>query len=228
MGQSMLWRGSMLCMTDRKIRHFPGFQKGDNFTTFSTDVFTIGFEHLLTLKMALLLDLSNELLIEIILCLAQYGVLWVKKLSYTCKRLNACCAPWIFKTYHLSLPVNSPQLSQSRFNTIAARLQNFRNKASYVQDLTLRFGELDDQDVDELFPCRAMPDLIDALSCANKLISIQLTSRQRGELLLPLWNWLTTKNLTEFKVGWLPHPMRRRILEFPPSKVIRTKSRCDF
>jgi hypothetical protein len=122
----------------RKIRHFPGFQKGDNFTTFSTDVFTIGFEHLLTLKMALLLDLSNKLLIEIILCLAQYGLLWVKKLSYTCKRLNACCAPWIFKTYRLGLPVNSSQLSQSRFNTIAARLQNFSDKASYVQDLTLR------------------------------------------------------------------------------------------
>jgi hypothetical protein len=121
------------------------------------------FEHLLTLKMVLLLDLSNEVVIEIILCLAQYGLLWVKKLSYTCKRLNACCAPWIFKTYRLGLPVNSPQLSQSRFNTIAARLQNFRDKASYVQDLTLHFGELDDQDVDELFPSRAMPDLIQTI-----------------------------------------------------------------
>jgi len=152
--------------------------------------------------MALLLDLSNEVLIEIIHYLAQYGVLlWVKKFSYTCKRLNACCAPWVFKTYRLGLLANSLQLSQSSFDAITARLQNFRDKASYVQDLTLRFGETDGQDVDELFPSRAMPDLIDALSCANKLISIQLISRQRGKLPLPLWNWLTTKNLTKFRVG---------------------------
>lgn len=150
--------------------------------------------------MALLLGLSTEVLIEIIACLAQYPG-WVKDLSYTCKRLNACCAPWVFKTYHLRLLANSPQLSQSSFDATAARLQNFRDRASHVHDLTLRFGKTDDQDVDELFPSHAMPDLIDALNCTNKLISIQLTSDQRGKLPLPLWNWLTTKNLTKFSVG---------------------------
>ena len=151
--------------------------------------------------MALLLDLSNEVLLEIIPYLMQYGLLWVKRLSYTCKRLNACCVPWVFKAYRLGLPASSPRLSQSKFDAIAARLQNFRDRASYVQDLTLRFGKTNDQDVDDLFPSRAIPDLIDALSCANKLISVQLISGQMSKLSLPLWNWLTTKNLSKFNVG---------------------------
>jgi hypothetical protein len=170
------------------------------------------------LKMALLLDLSTEVLIEIITCLAQDAIiLWVKNLSYTCKRLNACCAPWVFKTYRLALPANSPQLSQSSFDAIAVKLQNFRDRASYVQDLTLHFGKTDDRDVDELFPSRAMPDLIDALNCANKLISIQLTSGQRGKLPLPLWNWLTTKNLTKLSVGCYlsPPPDAQRHFRVP-------------
>ena len=45
-----------------------------------------------------------------------------------------------------------------------------------------------------------MPDLIDALSCANKLISVQLISGQMGRLSLPLWDWLTTQNLGKFSV----------------------------
>jgi hypothetical protein len=168
--------------------------------------------------MALLLDLSTEVLIEIIACIAQYAVrLWVKDLSYTCKRLNACCAPWVFKTYRLGLPASSPQLSQSSFDALAARLQSFRDRASYVQDLALRFGKTDDQDVDELFPSRAMPDLIDALNCTNKLTSIQLTSGQRGKLPLPLWNWLTTKNLTKLSVGCYlaPPPDAQRHFRVP-------------
>ena len=62
-----------------------------------------------------------------------------------------------FKTYHLGLPARSPRLSQLKFDAIAARLQSFRDRASYVQDLALRFGKTDDQDVDDLFPSRAMP-----------------------------------------------------------------------
>jgi len=173
--------------------------------------------------MALLLDFSAELLLEIIACLYaqehytsdQRLLLW--PLSRTCRRLNTCCGHWIFATYHLCLLADAPMfrkpltpldtaetLRSWNFDAITARLQHFCNKASYVQNLILEdFGKSGGQNEDEpeLFPVCILPDLVDALKCANKLASIKIVCASGGKLPLPLWDWITTKNLTQFSVG---------------------------
>jgi hypothetical protein len=171
--------------------------------------------------MACLLDLSTELLLEIIACLCSHThhigerVLW--PLSQTCRRLNTCCGHWIFAIYRLRLraswsqlnnhltPLDTPATLQHwSIDAFAARLQHFRDKASCVRNLVLEdFRRNDDQNEDEpeIFPDCISLDLVDALNYANKLTSIKVTCARGGKLPLSLWDCMMAKNLTKFSVG---------------------------
>lgn len=162
--------------------------------------------------MPVLFDLSAELLFEIISCLyAQWddepSGLW--SLSETCKRLNDFCGHWIFARYHLCLRscnysyftpigiVGPGTLQSSNLEKVTARLLHFRGKALYVQELILEA----DEDEPSLFPDCILHDLIDALKGAIKVTTIELTCGRGGTLPLLLWEWITTKKLTDFIVG---------------------------
>jgi hypothetical protein len=168
--------------------------------------------------MAVLFDLSTELLFEIISCLyAQWGDepsgLW--SLSETCKRLNDFCGHWIFARYHLCLrspnysyftPIGTVRTLQSwNLEPVTARLLHFRGKALYVQELILEDFRDDEADEDEpgLFPDCILHDLVDALKEAFKVTTIEVTCGRGATLPLVLWEWITTKKLTDFIVG--PH-----------------------
>ncbi|KIM79240.1 hypothetical protein PILCRDRAFT_823487 [Piloderma croceum F 1598] len=168
--------------------------------------------------MAVLFDLSTELLFEIISCLyAQWddepSGLW--SLSETCKRLNGFCGHWIFARYHLCLrspnysyftPIDTVgSLESWNLEAVTARLLHFRGKALYVQELILEDFRNDEVDEDEpgLFPDCILHDLVDALKEAIKVTTIEVTCGRGGILPLLLWEWITTKKLTDFIIG--PH-----------------------
>lgn len=184
--------------------------------------------------MALLLDLSNEILLEIIKVFYVQAPsprkLW--DISRVCKRLNACCGPWIFPKYHLCLRASSSRrykdmltdldTAQSfdswSLDAVMARISHFRDKAPYVKYLILEdCGNRKSNDDAELevlepsleperFPECIILDLLDALRRANQAVSIEVTCGYGGTLPLPLWEWITTKDLKMLKIGHLLAP----------------------
>ena len=184
--------------------------------------------------MALLLDLSNEILLKIIVDVVEHSSpkkLWA--LSEVCKRLNACCGRWIFQKYHLCLRTWSTRsykeltnldTAQSfnlwSFDAVMARISHFRDKAPYVKDLILEDCGNDkpnDEAEPEHFPECIIPDLLDALRGANQVVSIRVTCGYGGTLPLPLWEWITTKDLMALKIGTLLAP--------PPNAMMHPKVR---
>ena len=174
--------------------------------------------------MALLLDLSNEILLDIIQAVyvqdSSPKELWA--LSQACKRLNACCGRWIFQKYCLCFRTRSTYRYKmlTNFDTaqsfdswsldaVMARISHFRDKAPYVKDLILEDCGNDKQNDDaepERFPECIIPHLLDALRGAHQVISIEVTGGYGGTLPLPLWEWITKKDLKTLKIGDLLAP----------------------
>jgi hypothetical protein len=99
-------------------------------------------------------------------------------------------------------PVAKSQLwSLWSLDAVAARLLHLRGKASYVQKLILEDVIEEGRDEPKHFPDCILPDLIATLKGANKVSSIMVTCRRGGTLPLVLWEWMTTKNLTNLIVG---------------------------
>lgn len=154
-------------------------------------------------------------LFEIISCLYAQSDddpsgLW--SLSETCKRLNDGCGYRIFARYHLCLrsfnysdstPIGTVGTLESwNLEAVTARLLHFRGKALYVRELILEDFE-NDEDEPGLFPDCILHGLVDALQGAIRVTMIKVTCEPEGTLPLPLWEWITTKKLTDFTVG--PH-----------------------
>jgi hypothetical protein len=170
--------------------------------------------------MVVLLDLPNELLLEIIAYPAT--IYNLNLISLSCKRLNACCGHWIFRKYRLSLRTSPASTHRTltpldRYETLVAwhldaataRLRHLRDKGPYVQELILedrRDRDLGKDDEPDIFPECIMPALLDALKGANRVTSIRVNTERGGTLPLPLWEWITTKNLTTFCIGSLLAP----------------------
>jgi hypothetical protein len=177
--------------------------------------------------MVMLLDLPNELLLQIVAYHRTIHDLWL--ISLSCKRLNAFCSCWIFEKYVLRLrsrcefrdfgppryltPLDSIETLKSwDLDAVTARLHHLRDKAPYVKELILEeWRDLDnkngDADEPDVFPECIMPALLDALKGAKQVTCITVTtSRYGGTLPLPLWEWITTKDLTTFRIGSLLAP----------------------
>ena len=182
---------------------------------------------------AFICDLSNEILLEIIVYVQHSSPNKLRTLSKVCKRLNACCGRWIFQKYHLC-----PRTSSSRrykvltnldtaqsfelwsLDAVMARISHFRDKAPYVKDLILEDCGSDkpnDNAEPERFPECIITDLLDALKGANKVVSIRTTCGYGGTLPLTLWEWITTKDLVTLKIGNLLAP--------PPNAMMHPKVR---
>jgi hypothetical protein len=86
------------------------------------------------------------------------------------------------------------------FDAVTARLQHFREKASFVQELVLEDAGKD-EDGCPPFPDCIVPDLVDALRCTTDLLSFEVECGEKGTLPLSVWEWVTTKNLIKFGVG---------------------------
>jgi hypothetical protein len=156
------------------------------------------------MNMAVLLDLSTELLLKIIAYLPitdLRGPCQVYALSLTSKRLNACCSYWIFKKYCLTLRSRAWNV-----DVVRARLVRFMAKAGYVKELVLQDWRIDNEGEPGVFPELILPELIDALKCAHAVTSIEVSANYNATLPLPLWEWITTKDLAEFKIGDLLAP----------------------
>jgi hypothetical protein len=178
--------------------------------------------------MAMLLDLSAELLLKIIAYLFTTSTstsvlprrpLW--PLSFSCKRLNACCSRWIFKKYHLCIRTsnssrtynkhltpldNSKTLEFWDLSAVTARLHHLREKASYVKELIVEDWKVGHDDDPGVFPECIMPDLMDTLKGLSRVTSITIDCGYGGTIPLPLWEWITTKNLTKLSIGTLLAP----------------------
>lgn len=105
---------------------------------------------------------------------------------------------------------------------MTARISHFRDKAAYVKDLILvdqRNDKQNDNVEPEHFPECIIPDLLDALKGANRVVNISVTCGYGGTLPLALWEWITTKDLMTLKIGNLLAPppnamMHRRVKSF--------------
>lgn len=182
--------------------------------------------------MALLLNLSNEILLEIIVYVQHSSPNQVQTLSRVCKRLNNCCGPWIFQKYNLRLRTHrrtvltnlntTETLKSWSLDAVTARISHFRDKAAYVKDLILvdqRNDKQNDNVEPEHFPECIIPDLLDALKGANRVVNISVTCGYGGTLPLALWEWIMTKDLMTLKIGNLLAPppnamMHRRVKSF--------------
>ena len=183
--------------------------------------------------MVLLLDLSNEILLDIIVYVQHSSPKNLWAISEVCKRLNACCGGWIFQKYHLCLRsgsrncgkkltnLDTPQSFKSwSLDAVMARISHLRDKAPYVKNLILEDCGNDKPNDDaepERFPECIIPDLLDALRGANQVVNIKVTCGYGGTLPLPLWEWITTKDLMTFKIGHLLAP--------PPNAMMHPKVR---
>lgn len=183
--------------------------------------------------MAILLDLSTELLLEIIAYLSttstSISTLW--PLSSSCKRLNTCCSRWIFKKYYLCIRASSfsrrlkyltpldnlKTLDSWDLSAVTARLHHLREKASYVKELIIEDRKVGHDDDPDVLPECILPDLLDALQGLNQVTSITIDCGYGGTLPLPLWEWITTKDLTKFSIGTLLAP--------PPNAMIHPSVR---
>lgn len=168
--------------------------------------------------MAVLLDLSNELLLEIV---SQFQAQLTTKrtgisdISTTCKRLNACCDRWIFKKYKLSFrdknlrfysstltALKNPDTFWSwNLDAVKARLNHLRDKAPFIKKLTIQLEDQKgrvgaDTGSDQLV--FTISNVLQALKGANQIKSITISSDDDddGVLPLPLWEWITMKELT--------------------------------
>jgi hypothetical protein len=100
-----------------------------------------------------------------------------------------------------------------------ARISHFRDKAPYVKDLILedrRNGEQNDNTEPEHFPECIIPDLLDALKGASRVVNINVTCGYGGTIPLSLWEWITTKDLMTLKIGNLLAP--------PPNAMMHPKA----
>ena len=165
----------------------------------------------------MLLDLSNELLLNIVAYLSKvWGRSQVSSLSLSCKRLNSCCGYVIFEKYRLCIRAgrfygkyltplcNSKTIGEWDLDAVKARLRHLREKGSYVRELVVEDwkGRGDGPDI---LPECIIPDLFDALRELNR-VSIITFDCGRVTLPLLLWEWVTTKELTKFSVGMFMAP----------------------
>lgn len=162
--------------------------------------------------MAILLDLSNELLLQIIAYLSTDS-LQLRSLSPSCKRLNACCGYWIFKKYHLSIRTDFPRAYTKRLtpldnrktlkswdlDAVVARLHHLHEKGPYIEELVIEDRKDDRDDEPGVLPECIMPNLLDTLKELSKVTVITI-SCDCGTLPLPLWEWITTKDLTKLTI----------------------------
>ena len=183
--------------------------------------------HVVSCNMALLLDLSNEILLAIIVYVHSSRS-DLRSLSRVCRRLNACSGRWIFAKYRLNLRSPSHYRTLTNLDTaqtviswnldaVMARINHFRAKAPYVKDLILEDQRRDDNAELGHFPECIIPDLLDALKGANRVARIEVTCGFGGTLPLPLWEWITTKDLMMLKIGSLLAP--------PPGAMMHPKVR---
>ena len=169
----------------------------------------------------MLLDLSNEILLKIIAYLFTTTATWpppitlLWPLSLSCKRLNACCGCFIFKKYHLCIRTrslsrvfgkcltplcNSKTMDVWDLSAVKARLHHLREKGPYVRELVVEDWKDGRHDGPGILPECIIPDLLDAL---RELSNVTIITFDCGSvtLPLPLWEWITTKDLTKFSIG---------------------------
>jgi hypothetical protein len=173
--------------------------------------------------MALLLDLSIELLLKIIALVRGYGYkeryrpIW--PLSLTCKHLNACCGHVLFRRYYLQFRVIYYHRSLTRLDTrrtlnkwntdaVVARLQHLRSKAFFVRTVVLLDCGSNEEGEPETFPSCIIPELLDVLDTLQGLTAFVVRGPCKilGTLPLPLWNWVTKTPLRCLEIDGIISP----------------------
>jgi len=91
-------------------------------------------------------------------------------------------------------------------DVVRVRLVHFMAKAGYVKELVLQDWRIDNEGELRAFPELILPELIDTLKCTHAVTSIKVSANYNVTLPLPLWEWITTKDLAKFKIGDLLAP----------------------